>query len=553
MKLKKNLVLIGLPGSGKTTLGRFVSRKAGVPFIDTDELIEESTGKTIPQIFAACGETAFREMERETVLKVSQLKGVVIATGGGAWINEDNRKALRENGVVVYLDAKLKELWERLKGEEKRRPLLAEGFSALEELYLRRHSTYMTADRVVDAAAKTFEDLYEEIYPVLDIFEEHQVSQALPYAVDIHLPQKSYPVYISPGLVSSVGKYMEEKFSKKSGNKPKVFIVTNPLVKSICLEAAAKSLTDAGFDFDVFTVPDGEEHKGLEWCEKAYTKLVARRFSRDDVLAALGGGVTGDLGGFVAATYMRGMRFVQIPTTLIGQVDSSVGGKTAVNLPEGKNLVGCFHQPDMVLADPNLLVYLSDYQFRQGLAECIKYGILHSTDFFEFFEGNLTKIKNRDVGTLSELVAGCCRIKGEIVESDERDMGLRMKLNLGHTVGHALEAAAGYGNLGHGDAVALGIIAEGYISKRIGVLGEEQFARIERLIDTAGLQIRIGFSIPQVLEYMKVDKKRNTGNIRFALPAGIGLVDIAGDVDAGTIEEALRYIGGEYKNRRGEV
>jgi 3-dehydroquinate synthase len=546
MLLKGNLILIGMPGSGKTTFGKFVAKKLGVPFLDTDTLIEETTGKRIEDIFYLEGEKAFRLVEKEIVRKASMTRKAVIATGGGAWLNPESRKSLQESGTVIYLACEPEEIWNRLQNSPQTRPLLKKGFGSLKELFDKRHREYRVADYILDTTGKSLEDEWDEISRELGIGQKSDRISLTEAKLTVSTPYKLYTVAIGCGVIYSIGSYLEEKYcAQDDGNRPRIFLVTNPFVNAICGENVLKTLNCSGFKTSCFVIPEGEQYKTLDWARKAYSRLAVEGFDRGDVVLALGGGVIGDLAGFVAATYMRGMSLVQVPTTLLAQVDSSIGGKTAVNLPEGKNMVGAFHQPDFVVTDLSLLQHLPQYHYRQGLAECVKYGIIGDRDLFELFENSIDEIQSRNIEKLKEIVVRCCQIKGRIVSADERENNLRMVLNLGHTVGHALEATIGYGRIGHGDAVALGMRANAFLSTRLGMLSMESRERIEKLLDRLGFPERAKFSTIQAIEYLERDKKKNRGEIRFVLPWEIGRVDITGKVDYYLLEEALCFIGGQ--------
>ncbi|MDK2984783.1 MAG: shikimate kinase / 3-dehydroquinate synthase [Clostridia bacterium] len=543
MSLKQNLIFIGLSGSGKTTVGKYVSENLGLPFLNTDVLIEETLGESIPEIFSQKGEQAFRAVEREIVGKASEIRKAVIATGGGAWIHPESRKLLKESGTVIYLTCSLQELWSRLQKTAEKRPLLQKGFVSLEKLHNERHKIYEEAHYVLDTTGKSPEEIWQELSQKLGIKKIKKQPRLPRKEITVETTGKSYPVLIESGIRFNIGTFLEEKFCLAVRKKPRLFLITNPFVKAICGEVILQDLHDRGFKTSCFILPEGEQHKNLDWVRVAYGQLAQEGFDRGDIIIGLGGGVIGDFAGFVAATYMRGMSLVQVPTTLLAQVDASIGGKTAVNLPEGKNLVGAFYQPDAVLVDLDLLQHLSDHHYRQGLAECIKYGILGDIELFEFFEKNIFEIKSRNPKSLHTIVSKCCLNKAKIVAEDEKEKGLRAVLNLGHTVGHALEATVGYGKLGHGDAVGLGVRAEGFLSSRLGKLTSGSLTRIEKLLDALEFPRKVKFSPDTAMTFLERDKKKSRGEIRFALPAEIGRVEIEGGINPHLVKEAFQYVG----------
>lgn len=540
--IKDNLVLVGLPGSGKTALGEAIAEKLGLPFLDTDNIVEKTAGEGIPEIFANRGENSFREIEKEVVAKTAEIKNVVISSGGGAWLNLENRSNLKKNGITVYLECQLEEIWDRLNNSSKSRPLITKGFESLKELYHQRDAEYKKSDLVVDTTGKDFDFLCLEIIEKAGINKKNISCTSLE-KFSINIPENlSYDVLVGSETIHFLPDILEERFCGIKEKKPRLFIITNPYVEAVCGRNFFEGLKKSGFESFVFIVPEGEEHKNLSWAAKSYSYLAQNSFDRGDLVLAVGGGVIGDLGGFVASTYMRGMPLVHIPTTLLAQVDSSIGGKTGVNLSEGKNLVGTFYQPDLVAADLELLKHLSDYHYRQGLAECVKYTLIDEQDFFNYFDSNVTEIQKRNAVVLQKMVIRCCKIKGEIVEKDEKEKGNRAVLNLGHTIGHALEASLGYGKIGHGDAVALGIKAEAFASVKLGKISKDSLKRIEKILSNLNFPEKANFLTANAMEFLARDKKRKRGQVRFALPVEKGGVELIEVSDSFLLEEAFKYV-----------
>jgi 3-dehydroquinate synthase len=301
------------------------------------------------------------------------------------------------------------------------------------------------------------------------------------------------------------------------------------------------SLARAGFEPTLIKVPAGETAKSLKTVQSCYDQLAAKRLERKSFIVALGGGVVGDLAGFVAATYLRGVAFVQVPTTLLAQVDSSVGGKVGVNLKAGKNLVGSFYQPRLVLCDLNTLATLPVRELRAGLAEVIKYGIIYDAALFRRLERDLPKLLRRDANTLAAVVARCCEIKAEVVRQDETESGLRAILNFGHTLGHALEAISHYGKYLHGEAISIGQVAAAGLSRQVLALPGEHVTRITRLLEEAGLPTEAKLSRPQqqqLLNAMKLDKKVSRGEVKFVLAKRIGKVEFGCSVPQAMVQKA---------------
>ncbi len=353
--------------------------------------------------------------------------------------------------------------------------------------------------------------------------------------VKVGLGEKSYDILIGYPLDTIGG--MIKKYTKGI----KSLIVTNPTIAGYYLEAVEKSLQGAGFQVFVAQVPDGEEHKSLAEANRLYTKCVEYRLERESIIVGLGGGVIGDLAGYVAATFMRGLPIVQVPTTLLSQVDSSVGGKVAVNLPESKNLVGSFYQPFLVYIDLAVLKTLPVEEMEVGMAEVIKYGIILDKKFFEYLEKKMGKLRELDMQVLERVVARCCRLKAGVVEKDEREKGLRSILNFGHTLGHALEALTDYKKYKHGEAVAIGMVGACRIAEKMGMLKKETRDRIEHFIEKAGLPGRIGteLSVDSIVQVLSLDKKVRAGKVRFVLPEKIGKVVVRNDVSEDIVRDVV--------------
>jgi 3-dehydroquinate synthase len=356
------------------------------------------------------------------------------------------------------------------------------------------------------------------------------------HVVRVELGDRSYDILIGARL-EELGSRMD---ALRVGRKTAV--VTNPAVKRLYGERVLRSLAAAGFAAMPVEVPDGEQHKSLDWANAIYTALLINSFDRRSPLVALGGGVIGDLAGFAAATYMRGVPFIQVPTTLLAMVDSSVGGKTGVNHPMGKNMIGAFHQPKLVLMDTGVLASLPKEEFLSGMAEVIKYGVIWDHELFACLERNREKILAREQGALVHIISRSCEIKADVVCKDEREGGLRAILNFGHTVGHAVEMLENY-TMRHGEAVAIGMVYAARLAHRMGYCDARVPERIEALLSAYGLPAGLAAlgrrpKPNQILEALQVDKKAEEGKVRFILPKRIGEVVISREWD----EEVLREL-----------
>lgn len=354
--------------------------------------------------------------------------------------------------------------------------------------------------------------------------------------LEVNLAARSYPIWIGSGLIAGAGQHVQALLASK-----RIMIVSNPVVASHYLAPLRKSLMDAGFHVDEILLPDGEAYKTLDTWQRIFDALLACQHGRDTTLVALGGGVIGDMVGFAAACYQRGVDFVQVPTTLLAQVDSSVGGKTGVNHPAGKNMIGAFHQPKAVLIDVATLSTLPDREFSAGMAEVIKYGLIADPGFLAWLEANMAALMGRNPDILIEAVARSCENKARIVGQDEREHGVRAILNLGHTFGHAIEASQGYGQWLHGEAVAAGMMLALRLSVHLDWLTAPEVLRLERLLKQAGLPVKApeGMSADEFLKYMKVDKKVQQGRIRLVLLKSIGQAVVTDEVTPAQIRAFL--------------
>ena len=358
--------------------------------------------------------------------------------------------------------------------------------------------------------------------------------------VNVPLGTRSYEIKIGPALLRDLGRHCADL---KLGNR--CAVISDRNVAPRFAKAVQASLKKAGFESVLITVPAGETAKSVKVVEQCYNALAKHRLERKSFIVALGGGVVGDLAGFVAATYLRGVAFVQVPTTLLAQVDSSVGGKVGVNLKSGKNLVGSFHQPRLVLCDIDTLRTLPVREFRAGLAEVIKYGIIYDAALFERLERDLSKLLKREPETLVGVIARCCEIKADVVSQDETESGLRAILNFGHTIGHAIENISGYGKYLHGEAISIGQVAAARISAATMGLDAEETERIKNIFNKAGLPTQIRLNVAQrkkLFAAMRLDKKVSGGEIKFVLAKRIGEVIWGQNVPQQLVDEALDFV-----------
>ncbi|HZV65786.1 MAG TPA: 3-dehydroquinate synthase, partial [Telluria sp.] len=475
----------------------------------------------------------FRRREAEVIRDLTSQQGIVLATGGGVVLDPASRALLRERGTVVYLRANVNSILVRT-SHDKNRPLLqtADPRKRLEDLSAQREPLYREiAHLVIDTGRPNVQSMVQTILAQLDALAPPgaaaasaptSMNQQARISLDVELDERSYPITIGPGLLA------EPALLERHIGGRQVAIVTNATIAPLYLERVAAPLRAAGRDVLEIVLPDGEEYKNSASLMQVFDALLAHKCDRKTTLVALGGGVIGDLTGYAAASYMRGVPFVQIPTTLLAQVDSSVGGKTGINHPLGKNMIGAFYQPRAVLADTATLGTLPERELAAGLAEVIKHGAIIDAIFFDWIEQNIGKLVARDQQALSYAIARSCEIKADVVRQDEREGGLRAILNFGHTFGHAIEAGLGYGVWLHGEAVGCGMVMAADLSCRMGLVDAATVARVKALVAAAGLPTRApDLGAERWLELMEVDKKNEDGAIKFILLKPLGSPSIS--------------------------
>ncbi len=519
----KPIAIWGFMGSGKTSVGKALAQKLGYEFIDTDEVIAQRFGKPIPQIFAEEGETAFRRAESELLTELLQRQRIVIATGGGMPTVPENLASLRTKALNFYLRVPTDVLYERL-ATVRDRPLL-EGFAdrywRIATLLRQRERFYTQAQFIIHCGRQTPEQIAERIFAWVRALENDDD------AVTVDLQERSYYVLVGNDLLSRV-----ERISQASNLQPPFAVVHDESVDKFG-ELICERLGRLGKS-ERRGVPSGEASKNIEQAIALWHWLAEMAMPRNGTLFAIGGGVIGDLVGFVAATYMRGVHYVQVPTTLLAMVDSSIGGKTAIDLPHAKNLVGAFHQPSLVISDLTTLKTMPDRAFIAGLAEVVKYGVIADPALLQYLHHNADFILRRHPTALRAIIARSASVKANVVALDEREQtGLRMILNYGHTFGHALEAATNF-QLLHGEAVSIGMTAEAYLAWRLGWCEREILDEQTEVLQALELPTKlkeVSGPVPEpdletLTEIMQRDKKRKGSLLRFALPKRFGEISI---------------------------
>lgn len=513
-----HIFLYGPPGTGKSTVGKKLAHNLKLPFIDLDRVIETKAGISIPQIMEQQGESEFRDLEsaalKEAVGHASSVTEnfgglqarptqAIIALGGGALLREENRSVAEANGKVVLLMAELSTLLERLHHESGNRPLLAGDLrEKLSALLTKRGAHYNSFDSLIHVDGKTAEQNAHQVQVKLG---RHHLSAMGEYDSVV-------------GQVSSLTNFpMQNPIIVTDGNVAKFHL------EKISSLLNAKSVV----------VPAGEAYKNLETVSFLWKSFLENGLDRKSTVIALGGGVIGDMAGFAASTYMRGIQWIGVPTTLLSMVDASLGGKTGFDLPEGKNLIGSFYPPKLVLADPSLLFTLPERELISGMAEVVKHGIISDPDLFAMCNRGMDWVKNN----LEEVVKRAMAVKIKVIEEDPYEKGIRAALNLGHTVGHAVELVSKF-DLRHGEAIAIGTVAEAKYSAQIGLAGVGLVEAVTESFKSLGLPVQIPDEMPreEIIRAMRVDKKKNAKAIRFALPVEIGKVEL---VDVTDLESVL--------------
>jgi len=510
-------------GTGKTEVGQEIARRLGKKFVDMDTLIEAREGMTVAGIFAQRGEAYFRHLEADMCHELAARRELVIATGGGALIPDENREILSASGPVVCLTASQDEILRRLEAA-KDRPLLdgPDRRARIAGLLAERAKAYRRIPLQVDTTGLTVAQVIERVMALL-AFRPVKVIQ-------VHHPCGEYAVHLGRGLLAQVGSLLREQ-----GLSGQVALVTNPTVGNLYSHQIVKDLKRTGFQVTVCTVPDGDAHKTLDTVRSLYDRFVETGLDRHSVVLALGGGVIGDMAGLAAATYLRGVPLAQLPTTLLAMVDASIGGKVAVNHPRGKNLIGAFKQPEVVIADPSVLVTLPEKEMDNGTAEVIKAGIIGDPALF-------AHIENYGPSPMSWLIERAIRVKVAVVEKDPYEDGQRAVLNLGHTFGHALELLSHYA-LPHGAGVSVGLTAAAQLSARLGLCDPALTARVEGVLASLSLPTTYrGHAPDQVWQAMATDKKRRGKRLRFVLPRAIGNVFVTDQVTRADVLAVLETL-----------
>jgi len=532
----ERIYLIGLSGSGKSTISRLLAERIGWAVVDLDDEIVATANMTISELFAK-GEAEFRRIEHDCLMRVVTQPYTVVATGGGVVVHEHNRTLMQQTGTIIFLEVQPDIAAQRVTlPDSPARPLLqSDPAVRLAELLDERGPHYAIADITVNNNLHSAEDTMVHIIATLVMQGRIPVPNVSAHQIPVAVPGHFHTIHVACGALHNVSHILAD-----IGIIDRYAVVTDTTVANLYLQANQFSLAD---NVDVITIPAGEENKQLATVTTVYDHLIDRHHERGDAIIALGGGVVGDLAGFAAATYLRGVPVVQVPTTLLAQVDSSIGGKTGVNHPAAKNIIGAFYQPQAVIIDPLTLLTLTDRIYREGWGEIVKTAMILDADLFRLVESQTTQLLQRRLADITPIIARCAAIKAQVIAGDEREGGKRILLNYGHTIGHALETVAGYGTLLHGEAVFIGMAIEARIAARLDLISVDIVARQDALIQQFLPTLRTaaqGLPIDRIMAATTLDKKAQSGTLRWVLPTAIGAATVHAGVPSDLVRDVLQ-------------
>lgn len=547
--LKSNIFVTGFSGTGKTTVSRELSRLLGFRYIDLDDEIVRTAGKSIESIFEHDGESAFRDLEHDCLVSVCESDRQVVSTGGGIPVPERNRQVMRENGLVVCLEAWPETILHRLEQQQRQddsvvRPMLSgpEPLSRIRSLKSERQFYYTLADWTVHTDNLKPEEAAQEAARAWNMLRDKTSDHTgwnddNDLAATVRTSSGDYPIWVGWGLIDELG----DRVKRALPTVPQTAYIVSDEGVYRQARRAQWAMEGSGIPTHMFFIPSGEQNKNLETVQHVYRWLAERKAERGHLILAIGGGVVGDLAGLVAATYLRGMPFAQVPTSLLAMMDAAIGGKVAVDLPQGKNLVGAFYQPKFVLADVSTLETLPQRELTSGWAEAIKHGLIMDRDLLNDFESKKQAIIGLDRDVATDIIKRSVAIKAKVVSQDEREtLGIRILLNYGHTIGHALESATGYGSLLHGEAVSIGMMGSAYIGNALGMMTDAEVERQRRLLIAYGLPVSSGeMDFDAVHHAMTSDKKTSGRNIRWVLLDGVGNAVTRNDVPPEIVQQTL--------------
>lgn len=497
-----SLVFIyGPPGSGKSTVGKVLADNLGLDFIDLDQRIEAAANTPIPEIFSQQGEAAFRALESQALKNAVSEKSAVISLGGGTLLNNENRKLAEKYGKIIFLATKLENLTQRLSKDNNQRPLLKD--NALAALLESRQEHYDSFGLRIGTDTMIPEQIVWEAVKRLGVFNITGMGS-------------SYKVIVQSGGISKLSEFFDQARMRSP-----FCIISDTNVAQHYLGPIQQGLTRQGYASSGVIIPAGESNKSIETITEVWEEMVAAKMERGSTVLSLGGGMVNDMAGFAAATYMRGIPWATVPTSLLAMVDASIGGKTGANLPSGKNLIGSFYPPKLVLVDPQTLNTLPIEEQRSGMAEVVKHGVIEDVNLFNLCGQGLASVQQN----WGKLIPRAIGVKVRVIVEDPYEQGIRATLNLGHTIGHGIELLSKY-QLRHGEAIAIGMVAEARLSEKLGLAEAGLAEEITQTLLALELPTELPDTIDRqgLVQTLQMDKKRKGGLVKFALPIRIGEV-----------------------------
>lgn len=520
-----SIIITGFMGTGKTSVARELARLLKIDHYDTDLIIQEKAKKSISEIFERDGEDFFRKLEADVFNSLNQLNNCVISTGGGTFLYDSNYMDLKEHNFIIALDAHFDTIWKRI-SSDKERPFLLKGKNWLHELKKARTSAYDFVDFRIFTDTLSVEEVADILYQQINRLEKIvSFANNKKNVRSLYLPflTSSYPIDFFIGARQYFARILRGIYSKEK----KCALITNTTIAGLYKDSILNLLEEEGLQVTIFEVEDSESVKNLRQAEELLYSFLEFNLERRHPIIALGGGVVGDLAGFVSSIYLRGVPFIQLPTTLLAQVDSSVGGKTAVNTPYGKNLIGTFYQPSYVCMDMEFLRTLKESDYLSGMAEVIKYGAIRDPYFFDYLDKHAEHVLLRDEQVLETIVYRSCLNKAEVVILDEKESNERMLLNFGHTLGHVFETLANYRGIKHGEAVAIGMVFAAFLSFKESYCSYDTYTKLTKLLVKYRLPVSfLEHSVDDCMSVMLKDKKVTDGQIQFIVLEHIGSAKI---------------------------
>lgn len=546
-----NIVLTGMMGVGKTTVGKMLAQKLNLEFLDLDEYIEKKIRLKVSQIFMKYGESHFRRLEKKFCKEIALKRNIVISTGGKTLLERENLHVFSSWGVIITLLSSPDRILRRIQREKNERPLLASHQSEkFYKIYRKRKPNYLNLPNKIDTTFLNKEEVVEEILKLIkgqvklgspdDRFPaiSGEAYQPIVKRLEMNAGGKKSSVIVKKGLTDDIGSCLKDIIEEK-----RVFILSDKKVFGIHGKKLLKELERANLKSSVFLLHPGERQKNLKTTEKIYYWLLIEKATRSSVLVSFGGGVVSDLGGYTASTFHRGLKLVNIPTTLLSQIDACIGGKNGINLKEAKNQIGTFYFPSLILIDPLFLISLDPRYMKEGIIEALKAGIIGDRKLFQIIKKNASQLLLKDLKLLEEVIKRAIEVKLNIVRQDPFEKGIRRILNLGHTFGHALEGYFNYGQITHGQAVGLGMICASKMGMLMNIAKENILSEIKEILKGMKTPLCLeNLDISKILSLMEFDKKRKEDRISFIIPKRIGEVVTRRNVNKNIIAESLREI-----------